>query len=78
MPATDVQWSHACNVMIENNNAFDCRNFRALMPEMVHFRGFAHPRPCRTGPGPTVQNIVYERFSIRGRQDGRRWCGGDL
>jgi hypothetical protein len=64
--------------MIENNNPIDCHNFAALVPEMVHFCGFAHPCRRRAGPEPIVQGIVYERFFNRGRRVGRRGPGGDL
>jgi hypothetical protein len=78
VPASDVQWSHGCNVMIENNNPFDCRNFADLMPEMVHFCAFAHPRSRGAGPKATVQNIVYESFSGTGRWGRGCLPGGDL
>jgi hypothetical protein len=64
--------------MIENNNPIDCHNFAALLPEMVHFCGFAHPRRLGAGPEATVQNIVYESFSGTGRRGRACLAGGDL
>jgi hypothetical protein len=55
--------------MIENNNPFDCRNFGALVPEMVHFCGFGYRCRRLAGLGQTVHGIDFERFSASGRPD---------
>jgi hypothetical protein len=64
--------------MIENNNPIDCRNFAALLPEMVHFCGFAHPRRRGALLEAIVQNIVYESFSGGCRRGRACLPGGDL
>ena len=64
--------------MIENDNPFDSPDFADLLPEMVHFCGFAHPRRPGAGPEAAVQNIVYESFSGTGRRDRACLPGGDL
>ena len=64
--------------MIENDNPFDSPDFADLLPEMVHFCGFAHPCPRRAGPEPIVQGIVYESVLRSGRLDRGRLPGGVL
>jgi hypothetical protein len=76
--ATDVQWSHGCNIMIENDNPFNCRDFAALVPEMVHFCGFGHRCRRVAGPARTSQIIVYERLSVEFWLDRARVPGRDL
>jgi hypothetical protein len=49
--------------MIENKNSFNCHNFCAPMPEMVHFPGFAYPGNAFEGPERTLQGLVFDGFS---------------